>query len=349
VVPYLPAPWGRSAAPLEQILISQEVAAADLVTPSLMIGAWVVPTLVKEGTPAQRERFLPPTLRGGLVWCQLFSEPGAGSDLAGLRTRAERVPAGDGPDGRAGWKLYGQKVWTSLAREAQWGICLARTDPEAPKHKGITYFLVDMSDPGIEIRPLKEITGDAFFNEVFLDGVFVPDDMVVGEVNDGWRVARGTLDHERVNLSIGWQLGASLGPLVDLIGERGLTGDAVVRDRLGRLAADAYACDLLSTRVALRQLSGIDPGPTSSVRKLVGMRHGQQLTDYGWSLFDAESVIWSNPAENGGGAAQRRDRRRDWNRWLFAVRAMTIGGGTTEVLLNVIGERILGLPRDAQV
>jgi alkylation response protein AidB-like acyl-CoA dehydrogenase len=329
VQPHLPKPWGRAASPLEQVVIHQELRAAGVRPPALMIGAWVVPSLAAHGTPEQRERFLPATLRGEIVWCQLFSEPGAGSDLAGLRTRAERV--------ENGWKISGQKIWTSLAQHAQWGICVARTAPDAPKHKGITYFLVDMASPGIEVRPLKELTGDEIFNEVFLDEVFVPDAMVVGEVNAGWRVARSTLTAERVNLSTGWQLGAELPGLVKLVRDLGMDDDPVVRDGLGRLVADAHVFALLGVRATLKQLSGVDAGATANVGKLVGMEHGQRVTEYGFGLLGAEGALTGGRADG---------RRRHWTRLLLASRAMTIGGGTTEVNLNVIAERLLGLPRD---
>src|SRR6202012_325805 len=166
------------------------MAAAGVVRPDLVIGWWAAPTILEHGTPEQIERFVPGTTRGEFLWCQLFSEPGAGSALASLRTKAVRT------DG--GWLLTGQKVWTSAAHKARWGVCLARTDPNAPKHKGITYFLVDMTSPGIEIRPLREITGNSLFNEVFLDNVFVPDEMVVGTVNDGWRLGRAQTGHKRL-------------------------------------------------------------------------------------------------------------------------------------------------------
>ncbi|GGT59145.1 acyl-CoA dehydrogenase [Actinomadura citrea] len=331
VTPHLPEPWGRDAGPLEQIVIQQELGAAKVRPVPLMIAAWVVPSLVQYGTAAQQGRFLPPTLRGEIIWCQLFSEPGAGSDLAGLRTRAERA--------EGGWTITGQKIWTSLAREAQWGICVARTDPDRPKHEGITYFLVDMASPGIEVRPLRECTGDAVFNEVFLDGVFVPDDLVVGPVNEGWRVARTTLANERVGLTSSFQLGGDLPKLLDLAAELGLDGDPVVRDGIGRLACDEHAFNLLGLRATLKRLSGTDPGATANVRKLVAMEHGQQATEFGFTLLGEEGAL------TGG----RRDPlRARWTRYLLASRAMTIGGGTTEVNLNVIGERILGLPRDPE-
>jgi alkylation response protein AidB-like acyl-CoA dehydrogenase len=329
VTPHLPKPWGRDAAPVEQVVIQQELRRAKVRPVPLMIGAWVVPSLVQYGTPDQQERFLSPTLRGELVWCQLFSEPGAGSDLAGLSTRAERV--------EGGWRITGQKIWTSLAREAQWGICIARTNPDAPKHKGITYFLVDMEADGIEIRPLRECTGEAVFNEVFLDGVFVPDSMVVGPVDQGWQVARNTLANERVGLTTSFQLGGDVPQLVELASELGLAADPLVRANIGRLACDEHALQLLGLRATLKQLSGTDPGATANVRKMIAMEHAQDVTEYGVSLLGPDAALWSGPS---AGVRQR------WTHYALACRAMTIGGGTTQINLNVIGERILGLPRD---
>ncbi|HEY7485572.1 MAG TPA: acyl-CoA dehydrogenase [Streptosporangiaceae bacterium] len=331
VTPHLPKPWGRAAAPVEQIVIQQELRRAKVRPVSLMIGAWVVPSLVQYGTADQQERFLGPTLRGEVIWCQLFSEPGAGSDLAGLSTRAEKV--------EGGWRITGQKIWTSLARDAQWGICIARTDPAAPKHEGITYFLVDMAADGIDIRPLRECTGDAVFNEVFLDGVFVPDSMVVGPVNQGWKVARNTLANERVGLTTSFQLGGDVPQLTELIGELGLAADPLVRANLGRLACDAHTLQLLGLRATLKQLSGTDPGATANVRKLIAMEHAQDVTEYGVELLGSAAALWAGP----GGPADLHHR---WTHYALASRAMTIGGGTTQINLNVIGERILGLPRD---
>ncbi|MEV5746944.1 acyl-CoA dehydrogenase [Actinoallomurus sp. NPDC052308] len=331
VQPHLPRPWGRAASPLEQVIIHQELRAAAIKGPQLAIGAWVVPSLAAYGTPEQQERFLPATLRGEIVWCQLFSEPGAGSDLAGLRTRADRC------DG--GWRISGQKIWTSLAQYAQWGICVARTDPDAPKRAGITYFLVDMTSPGVQVRPLKDLTGAEVFNEVFLDEVFVPDSLVVGPVNAGWQVARVTLTAERVNLSTGWQLGADVPRLLELVRDLGLADDPVTRDGVGGLVADAHVFALLGLRATLKRLSGVDAGATANVSKLVGMEHGQRVTEYGFGLLGAEGALTGPP---GAGP------RAEWTRLLLASRAMTIGGGTTEVNLNVIAERLLGLPRDPE-
>src|ERR1700753_2104898 len=216
-------------------MIDQEMAAAGLVRPDLVVGWWAAPTILEHGTPEQIERFVPGTIRGEFLWCQLFSEPGAGSDLASLRTKAVRA------DG--GWLLTGQKVWTSSAHKARWGVCLARPDPDVPKHKGITYFLVDMTSPGIEIRPLREITGDSLFNEVFLEDVFVPDELVVGEVNEGWRLGRTTLAHARGAMAAGTALGNPMEELLAVLAK--LDVDAAQQDRLGRLIVTAQTGALL--------------------------------------------------------------------------------------------------------
>ncbi|MFI9835769.1 acyl-CoA dehydrogenase [Nonomuraea sp. NPDC051941] len=314
IMPYLPRPWGRDASPLEQVIIHQEF--RDLKRPNLGIAAWAVPSIVRYGTREQQERFLPRTFTGEIVWCQLFSEPGAGSDLAGLATKATRV--------EGGWSLTGQKIWTSLAQFAHWGICLARTSPEKSKHNGITYFLVDMASQGVTVRPLKEINGDEVFNEVFLDDVFVPDDLVVGAVDEGWRVARDTLSHERVALGDSWGPGSQHTDMAELIATLPPLRQSQ-REQAGRLWAEGQAISALGLRVTLSKLSGVDAATASSVRKLLGMRHAQAISEFCWSLAPAS---------------------RRWNRMILATRAFTIGGGTTEVQLNIIAERALGLPRD---
>lgn len=321
--PHWPKPYGRAASPAEQLLIDQELAAAGVERPDLVIGWWAAPTILEHGTPEQIEQFVPGTLRGEFLWCQLFSEPGAGSDLASLRTKAVR---GDG-----GWLLTGQKVWTSAAHKARWGVCLARTDPDAPKHKGITYFLVDMKSPGIDIRPLREITGDSLFNEVFLDNVFVPDEMVVGEVNDGWRLARTTLANERVAMANGTALGNPMEELLTLLAAREL--DVAEQDRLARLIILAQTGALLDQRIAQLAVGGQDPGAQSSVRKLIGVRYRQALAEF------------TMDAAEGGGLV---DRRADGDRAVFDflnTRCLTIAGGTEQILLTVAAERLLGLPR----
>jgi 3-oxochol-4-en-24-oyl-CoA dehydrogenase len=334
VVPHLPRPWGRDAGALEQVVIQQEMQAAGLRGPVLAIGAWVVPALIQYGTAEQQQRFLPATLRGDYLWCQLFSEPGAGSDLAGLTTRAARA------DG--GWKLTGQKIWTSLARQAAWAICIARTDPAAPRHEGITYFLVDMSSPGVEVRPLREITGDSLFNQVFLDEVFVPDDCVVGEVNGGWRVARTTLANERVSLSQSWALGSGMPELLQVA--RAVPGASL--GPVGTLLCEGHAIGLLALRVTLKQLSGTEPGATGSVRKLLGMRHAQQVAELCLTMSGPAGALGAGPGAPVSQAGSPNGSY--WARQVLQSQALTIGGGTTDIQLNIIGERMLGLPRDPE-
>ncbi|RAY13868.1 acyl-CoA dehydrogenase [Actinomadura craniellae] len=330
VTPHFPQPWGRGANPIEQIVIQQELRAAKVKGPSLTIGAWLVPSLVAYGTEEQKERFLRPTLRGEIYWCQLFSEPGAGSDLASLSMKAERV--------EGGWKLTGQKIWTSVAQFAQWGFALARTSSDGPtKHDGITYFLVDMKAPGVDVRPLRELTGEAMFNEVFLDGVFVPDDCVVGEVDGGWKVARNTLSNERVTLSSG--TGGNLGVGTDelLAFFAGKDVDDLTRTELGKLLCDGQSIELLGLRTTLKQLQGLEPGAEASVRKLLGVQYSQNVADYLWAAQGTAAVL-----EEPGAATALHAR------FMLFSRAMTIYGGTTEVQLNIIGERMLGLPRDPE-
>ncbi len=315
LAPHWPAPYGLGATAAEQLRIDAALADAGLRRPNMVVGAWAVPTLLEHGSPEQCDRFAVPTLRGEITWCQLFSEPEVGSDLASLRTTARRV------DG--GWLLNGQKVWSSLAHEADWGICLARTDPAVPKHKGITYFLVDMTSGGISTRPLREITGDAVFNEVFLDDVFVPDTQVVGEINGGWRLARTTLANERVALGSGSAVGEGVEGLL------AAADDDVDLDRLGALIAEGSACSVLDLRATLKRLDGQDPGAESSVRKLLGVRHRQSVADFALESLGEDALV-------DGGAAQHE---------FLMTRCLSIAGGTTQVLLSLTAERLLGLPR----
>lgn len=324
-VPHLPAPWGKDADAITQLVIGEEMRAAELRAADLVIGAWVVPTLIAHGSAEQQERFLPRTLRSEVVWCQLFSEPGAGSDLAALSTRAEKV------DG--GWRISGQKVWTSMAREAQWGILLARTDRDAPKHKGLSYFLLDMAAPGVDIRPLREITGDALFNEVFLDEVFVPDEMLVGGPGEGWRLARTTLANERVSLSEDSSLGSGGEALLALAEATPAEMDQARLCELGGILCDAQSVALLGLRGTLRSLSGAQPGAESSIGKLLGVEHLQQ--------------VWETAMDWGGAEGLTGEGGNTGAAWKFLnSRCMSIAGGTTDVQLNIIGERMLGLPRD---
>ncbi|MFE0747619.1 acyl-CoA dehydrogenase family protein [Gordonia sp. NPDC058843] len=319
LTPHWPAPHGLGADAALQLLIDLELDSAGIERPDLVIGAWAIPTILEHGTDAQRERFVAPTLAGDIVWCQLFSEPEAGSDLAALRTRAERV------DG--GWRLDGQKIWTSQAHNAQWAICLARTDPGAPKNKGITYFLVDMSSSGIDIRPLRELSGRANFNEVFLDGVVVPDDCVVGEVNGGWRLARTTLANERVAMG-GTGLGKEMESLLSQVRsmDRELTAEEL--SAVGTQLADAHVGRVLDARAATRQLAGLDPGALSSVRKLIGVEHRQAVPDLALRLLGVAGLAGSEASDA-----------------VLQNRCLSIAGGTTQILRTAAAERILGLPR----
>ncbi|MEU8916672.1 acyl-CoA dehydrogenase [Streptomyces nigrescens] len=322
--PHLPAPYGLGAGPVQQLAIQQELAAADVRISDLGIATWVVPSLIAHGTPEQQERYMQPSLRGDLLWCQLFSEPEAGSDLASLRTRAERTADG-------GWRINGQKVWTSAAQWASHGILLARTDPDAPKHKGLTFFLVDMESPGIDIRPLKEITGESLFNEVYFDDVLLPADAVVGEVDNGWKVARTTLDNERVHMADQLTFDTGLTALLDRAAEL----DGSVRARVGALAAEAHALGCIGLRTTLQQVSGLEPGAGASIRKLVQTPHQQKVAELALELLGPDGAVREGAGE------------RALHGFLMS-RCLTIAGGTTQVQLNVVAERLLGLPRDPE-
>jgi alkylation response protein AidB-like acyl-CoA dehydrogenase len=327
LMPHWPAPWGRAADPLDQLVIDEEMASAGVFRPHLAVGAWALPTIIAHGTAEQQERWVRPTLLGQMSWCQLFSEPGAGSDLAALSTRADAV--------EGGFVLNGQKVWTSLAMQADFGICLARSDPDATKHAGITYFLVDMHTEGIEIRPLRELTGAAMFNEVFFTDVFVPDDAVIGIPGDGWRIGRTTLSNERVSMSSGAAFGNGVEALLRTIASRDPGGAPVRTGEVGHLLVEAQSLALLSLRSTLRTLSGVDPGSGASVRKLLGVEHEQRVQEMGMALYGADGAVLD-------GDAQR------WEEGFLSTRCLTIAGGTSEVQRNVIAERILGQPRDPE-
>ena len=323
--PAWPPPHGLAASPAACLVVDDELDRAGLARPDIVIGGWAIPAILGHGTAAQADKLAGPTLRGEITWCQLFSEPEAGSDLASLRTRAERA------DG--GWRLTGQKVWTSLARQADWAICLARTDASVPKHKGLTYFLVAMNSPGIDVRPLREITGREMFNQVFLDQVFVPDDCVVGAPGDGWRVARTTLASERVAMGTDSSVGEAVERLLDLAARCAADTDPVVRQQLGSLVAAGIAVSLLDLQAVITQLRGGDPGPLAAVRKLVGVSHRQAVAEAALEL--------TGPA----GAAADGQAAGILEEFLL-TRCLSIAGGTTQILLSVIAERLLGLPRE---
>ncbi len=326
VLPYLPQPWGRAASPVEQIIISQEFSTGRVKRPAMGIAAWLIPSIVAYGTDEQKQRFLPPTFRGEMIWCQLFSEPGAGSDLASLTTKATKV------DG--GWRITGQKIWTTAAQFSQWGALLARTNPSAPKHNGITYFLLDMKQPGVEVKPLRELTGNALFNTVFIDDVFVPDELVLGQVDQGWEVSRNTLTAERVSIGSDepWFL-PNLTRFVEFVS--GGHFDQVGHHRAGTLIAEGHAAKLMNLRSTLLTLAGGDAMPSAAISKLLSMRTGQGYAEFAVASMGVDGAIWEEDSIQG-----------KWAEFLLASRATTIYGGTSEVQLNIIAERLLGLPRD---
>ena len=338
--PQWPAPYGQSASLATQLIIDEELHRAGLARPDLVIGGWAGHAILQHGTPAQRDRFIWPTLRGEITWCQLFSEPEAGSDLAGVRTRAEPVSGcGEGDEGterRVGggaWRLTGQKVWTSLAHQADWAICLARTDPTVAKHRGLSYFLVDMTSPGIDIRPLREMTGRAMFNEVFLDGVVVPADCLLGQPGDGWPIARSTLAAERTAMGRGSAFGDEVDQLLGQVRAAGLDGDPAVMERAGGLVAGGLAGSLLDLRATLAELGGAEPGQQAAVRKLIGVAHRQAV---------AEAALTLSGPDGAATDAAAADAVHEF----LLTRCLSIAGGTSQILLSVVGERVLGLPRE---
>ena len=333
--PHYPKPYGIDAKPVAQVVIAQEFARAGVIQPATTIGEWALPTILAHGTAEQRAAFVFPTLLGDIKWCQLFSEPGAGSDLASLRTKATQT------DG--GWLLTGQKVWTSQARQADWAICLARTDPAAPKHAGISYFLVDMRSPGLEVRPLREANGGYMFNEVFLTDVFVPDGRLVGDPGEGWKLARTTLGNERVTIAGGMgrrDLPTDHLPAYD-------SGDfpAEIEAECGALTADALAFTAMSQRLLLRQLGGLRPGAEASVLKVI----------HSWNAANLRraALDWHGPqalAHQGALTATQEDHELGGlpagpAQEYLTLPPLLIGGGTLEIQLNVIAEQVLGLPR----
>ncbi|WP_246081728.1 acyl-CoA dehydrogenase [Nocardioides litoris] len=324
-VPHWPRPWGRAAGAVEQLVIEQELADAGVRRPSYGITSWNVLTVLQHGTPEQAERWVGPALRQEEQWCQLFSEPAAGSDAAGVTTRAVRT------DG--GWVLDGQKVWTSGAHRSAWGFATVRTDPDAPKHRGITTMVVDMHADGVEVRPIVQANGASDFNEVFLTGVHVPDDQVVGEVDRGWTVARATLGNESV--SIGGSATSLSFPADLLLAAHDDHPDRLVGGsaRVGAYVAGLQAVSLLDLRSAQRSVEGGEPGPEGAITKLALSELGHDAAAIMAELAGEEVLL----TEDGGAMSSML---------VLMHRAISIAGGTSEIKRNQIGERILGLPRD---
>jgi 3-oxochol-4-en-24-oyl-CoA dehydrogenase len=334
VAPHWPEPWGRGADPVHQLVIDDELARAGVRRPVNPIGiGWAGPTLVLAGTEAQKQRYLLPLLAGEEMWCQLFSEPGAGSDLASLSTRAVR----DGDE----WVVNGQKIWTSLAQFARYGILIARTDTRVSKHRGISYFVCPMDTPGITVRPIIEMTGAHTFNEVFFDDARLPADSLVGAPGDGWMLAKVTLGNERVSLSSGgalWGQGPTAADLLDLVRAHGGVADPVLRQRLARLHIESELLRLIRLRTVSAAVRGQAPGPEASIRKVLADEHGQHVFALAKDLAGASGML----ADAGplGAPAEL------WAHGFLFAPALTVGGGTGEVQRNIIGERVLGLPHE---
>ena len=315
---------GRGASLLEQTIFYGEMARASVPRPANILGLVMGgPVVMAHGDESQKERFLEPILSAQEIWCQGFSEPESGSDLASLKTKASKA------DG--GWTVTGQKVWTTLAHVSKWCMLVARTDSEAPKHKGLTYFICDMEQDGIEVRPLVQITGEAEFNEVFFNEAFIPDENVIGGVGNGWMVAITTLMNERAGLGASAAVGIAndLDALIGVVNERGLGSDPILQQRIAKLKMGAEALRLGALRSLSTQMQTGTPGPEGSLSKWQWGAINQELTELATDVLGPEGL----------------ERDEEWTYKLLRSRANSIEGGTTEVLKNIIAERVLGLPK----
>ena len=315
---------GRGATLVEQAIFNEEVVRAGAPSAANVLGlAMGGPTVIAHGTDEQKSRYLEPILSADEIWCQGFSEPGSGSDLASLQTRAVRH--GDE------WRVTGQKVWTTLAHHSKWCMLVARTDPDAPKHQGLTYFLMDMEQEGVQIRPLAQITGEAEFNELFLEEARIPHANIVGGEGNGWGVAITTLMHERSTLAFGLQVQVKqhLRQLMDDARESGQSADPVIRDRLAQLYIEAEVLRLNAYRGLTAVMRTGVPGPEGSLGKWQWAEVNQALTELALDIAGPRALLYSD----------------DWSYRFLRARANSIEGGTTEILKNIVAERILGLPR----
>lgn len=337
VAPHWPAPYGLGADPVHQLLIDEELLRAGIARPSNQIGiGWAAPTIIFAGTQAQKDRYVLPALAAEEIWCQLFSEPGSGSDLASLSTTAVR----DGDE----WVINGQKVWTTGAHYSKFGILIARTNPNVPKHKGITYFICPMDTPGIEIRTIRNIAGAESFNEVFFTDVRIPADCVVGQVDEGWRLAKVTLGNERVSLSTGGVLWGNGPTALDVVEEakKMRVTHRVMRQRIADIYIEHVILEIIRMRTLTARMRGDQPGPEASVRKIMADEHGQKVMEVARDLIGADALlIGSDDAIEG-----KNIRSKSWYSGYMFARALTIGGGTSEVQRNILGERALGLPSE---
>jgi alkylation response protein AidB-like acyl-CoA dehydrogenase len=315
---------GRGATLIEQAIASEEMARAKVPRPANVLGLVMGgPVVIAHGTEEPKERFLDPILSAEEIWCQGFSEPESGSDLASLKTKAVKD--------NGGWRITGQKVWTTFAHEAKWCMLVARSDQEAPKHKGITYFLMDMEQDEVEVRPLRQITGEAEFNELFIENAYVPDENVVGGEGNGWMVAITTLMNERAGLgaSAALQLSISLDELAELAKQRGLDSDPLIRDKIARLRIGIEGLRLGAMRALTQTMKVGIPGPEGSVAKLQWSHTNQAMTELAIAI----------------GGIELLERDSLWAYRFLRARANSIEGGTTEILKNIVAERVLGLPK----
>ena len=342
VVPHWAPPFGQDADPVTQLVIDEELRAAGVRRPVNPIGiGWAGPTLIYAGTAEQKERWLWPLLSGEEFWCQLFSEPGAGSDLAALSTRAVR----DGDE----WVINGQKVWNSYAHIAKWGILLARTDPGAMKHAGISYFVCPMGAPGMEVRPLIDMTGEHAFNEVFFTDVRIPADHLIGAEHGGWELAKVTLGNERVSLSgegALWGMGPTAEDLVELVRAAGGAPEPATRDRLVSVWIESQILRVLRLRTVSAVLAGRAPGAEASVRKAIADGHGQRVMNLARDVAGPFGMLQASGPVGGWGRTGAAMGDRTWSRGFLYSPALTVGGGTAEVQRNIVAEKVLGLPRD---
>ena len=361
VVPHWPAPWGLDADPMHQVIIDEEFERAGVKRPDNAIGiGWAAPVILMAGTEAQQARYLPPILSGDEYWCQLFSEPDSGSDLASLATRAVR----DGDE----YVINGSKIWTSYGHKSQFGILLARTDPDAAKHRGISYFIMPMDTPGLTMQPIIDMATAHSFNHVFFDDVRIPVDLRVGEEGEGWRLAVATLSNERASLSSGgslWGIGPTARTLIDLVRQSGGVSDPRIRDRLAQVYCESEVLRLMQLRMLSARLKGQTPGTEASAQKILSDEHGQHVMQFAKDFAGTAGLLeGSGPPgpvpvlqQDGlteinfprGADSQFPDVDPIWHYGFVFQPALTLGGGTFAIQRNIVAEQALGLPREPDV